>query len=474
VLLTHRNFHAQIVDAVASDTGSRSQRDAPIILPMYRSRAVWAHAGARRPAGPSASAARTSETPSALSEHDVPAFTGVATTFADLLEADDSEKDDLSTLYRAGQAGDKLPVHEALEERLGVSVSEGDALTETTALSRAVRASTLGDEPGSVGHTDSKIIDPETGEKRPASDLPGVGHVHDDITGLDGDGEPVITGRPLALVEQRDSGGSTTIARSRPAVARAKVLVADRRCMASDSAAVVGGGVMGTGIAQLLARTGSEVAVREINEELAAQAREQLVSGNFGLDDAVEGGYMTEDEKEAVLDRLTFTTDLEAAVADTDFVLEAVTEDLAVKGTVFRQLDDATDDQPLYSNTSGFSVTSLANAVSDPSRVAVMHFFNPVPVMNLVEIVRAEETADEVVALAEDLVDELDKTGIVVDDAPGNYGFVANRIYAAMRREAQRVVDEGVATEAQVDTAMEEGYNLPVGPFSLAGIGEEW
>jgi 3-hydroxybutyryl-CoA dehydrogenase len=244
--------------------------------------------------------------------------------------------------------------------------------------------------------------------------------------------------------------------------------------MASDSAAVVGGGVMGTGIAQLLARTGSEVAVREINEELADQAREQLVSGNFGLDDAVEGGYMTEDEKEAVLDRLTFTTDLEAAVADTDFVLEAVTEDLAVKGTVFRQLDDATDDQPLYSNTSGFSVTSLANAVSDPSRVAVMHFFNPVPVMNLVEIVRAEETADEVVALAEDLVDELDKTGIVVDDAPGNYGFVANRIYAAMRREAQQVVDEGVATEAQVDTAMEEGYNLPVGPFSLAGIGEEW
>jgi 3-hydroxybutyryl-CoA dehydrogenase len=252
------------------------------------------------------------------------------------------------------------------------------------------------------------------------------------------------------------------------------VLLAQDAGMAQGSAAVIGGGIMGTGIAQMLARNDYEVAVREINEELAAEAEEQLVSGNFGLDDAVEGGYMSEDEKQDVLDRLTFTTDLDEAVAGTDFVVEAVTEDLAIKGKVFRQLDEATDDQPLYSNTSGFAVTSLANAVSDPSRVAVMHFFNPVPVMSLVEIVKAEETADEVVELGEEIVEDLGKTGIVIDDAPGNYGFVANRIYAAMREEAQQVVDEGVATKEQVDTALEEGYNLPVGPFSLAGIGEEW
>lgn len=244
--------------------------------------------------------------------------------------------------------------------------------------------------------------------------------------------------------------------------------------MPNKAAAVVGGGVMGSGIAQMLARTGYDIRVREINEELAEAAEERLISGSYGLDDAVAGGYMSEEEKEETLDRLTFTTDLEAAVADTDFVLEAVTEDLAIKGSVFRDIDEVTDDQPLYSNTSGYSVTSIANAVSDPSRVAVLHFFNPVPIMSLVEIVKAPETDDDVVELAEDIVDELDKTGIVVNDAPGTYGFVANRAFGALRREAQKIVDEEIATPEQVDIALTEGYNLPVGPFSFAGIGEEW
>lgn len=244
--------------------------------------------------------------------------------------------------------------------------------------------------------------------------------------------------------------------------------------MAQEAVAVVGGGVMGTGVAQVLARSGYEVRVREIDEELAEAAADRLVSGNFGLEDAVEGGHLTESEMDAVRERVTFTTDLEAATAGTAFVLEAVTEDLAVKGRVFRDLDDVTDGQPLYSNTSGFSVASIANAVSDPSRVAVTHFFNPVPVMSLVEIVAAPETDEAVVERAEELVDELGKTSVTIDDAPGSYGFVANRCYAAMRREATRIVDEGIATEAQVDTALVEGYNLPVGPFSLRGIGEEW
>ncbi|ELY84351.1 3-hydroxybutyryl-CoA dehydrogenase [Natrinema altunense JCM 12890] len=170
--------------------------------------------------------------------------------------------------------------------------------------------------------------------------------------------------------------------------------------MAQKSAAVVGGGIMGAGIAQVLARSGYEVAVREITEELAAEARERVVSGNYGLDDAVEGGYLSEDEKAAVLERLTFTTDLDAATDGTDFTIEAVTEDLAIKGEVFRDLDSVTDDQPLYSNTSGFSVTTIANGVADPSRVAVTHFFNPVPIMSMVEIVRTPQTDAAVVARA--------------------------------------------------------------------------
>ncbi|QLK24822.1 3-hydroxyacyl-CoA dehydrogenase family protein [Natrinema zhouii] len=244
--------------------------------------------------------------------------------------------------------------------------------------------------------------------------------------------------------------------------------------MATQRAAVVGGGIMGAGIAQVLARNGYDVAVREINQELAEEARERLVSGSYGLEDAVEGGYLSEDEKSAVLERLTFTTDLDEATNGTDFVIEAVTEDLAIKGQVFRDLDAVTDDQPLYSNTSGFSVTSIANGVSDPSRVAVTHFFNPVPIMSMVEIVRAPQTDEAVVERAEELVDELGKTSVTIDDDPGSYGFIANRCHMAMREEAQRIVDEGIATEEQVDKALEEGYNLPAGPFSLRGIGEEW
>ncbi|APX96411.1 MULTISPECIES: 3-hydroxyacyl-CoA dehydrogenase family protein [Natronorubrum] len=244
--------------------------------------------------------------------------------------------------------------------------------------------------------------------------------------------------------------------------------------MSRDTAAVVGGGIMGAGIAQVLARNGYDVRVREINEELAEEARERVISGNYGLDDAVSGGYLSEEEKAETLERITFTTDLAAATDGTDFVIEAVTENLAIKGQVFRDLDEVTDDQPLYSNTSGFSVTAIANAVSDPSRVAVTHFFNPVPVMDMVEIVRAPETDDAVVERAEELIDELDKTRVTIDDAPGTYGFIANRCHAAMREEAQQIVDEGIATEDQVDKALEDGYNLPVGPFSLRGIGEEW
>ncbi|ELY45502.1 3-hydroxyacyl-CoA dehydrogenase family protein [Natronorubrum tibetense] len=244
--------------------------------------------------------------------------------------------------------------------------------------------------------------------------------------------------------------------------------------MAQEAAAVVGGGIMGAGIAQVLARNGYDVRVREINEELAAEAEERIVEGNYGLNDAVEGGYLSEAEKAETLERLTFTTDLEEATDGTEFVIEAVTEKLSIKGQVFRDLDAVTDDQPLYSNTSGFSVTSIANAVSDPSRVAVMHFFNPVPIMSMVEVVKAPETDEAVVERAEELVDELDKTRVTIDDDPGSYGFIANRCHAAMRAEAQKIVDEGIATEEQVDTALEEGYNLPVGPFSLRGIGEEW
>lgn len=241
-----------------------------------------------------------------------------------------------------------------------------------------------------------------------------------------------------------------------------------------SNVAVVGGGIMGSGIGQACLQRGLAVTIRDIDEEILADARERIEHGNYGLDRAVEGGHLTAEERADALDRLTLTTDLDEAVADCDLVIEAVSEDLALKGRVFRELDDSTEDVPLYSNTSGFSIAAIANAVEDPSRVCGAHFFNPAQVMSLCEVVRTPQTDEWVVETIEDLCETLGKTAVVIEDAPGEYGFVANRCFAALRREAQRIVDEGVATEEQVDTALVEGYNFPVGPFSLRGIGEEW
>ena len=241
-----------------------------------------------------------------------------------------------------------------------------------------------------------------------------------------------------------------------------------------ESVAVVGGGVMGTGIAQLLARNGCRVTIREVDESAADAAWDRLVSGSYGLEDAVAGGHLSEDDLEATLERVTVTTSLPAALEGTDIVVEAVDEDLALKGQVFRELDEHSETVPLFSNTSGFSVQAIANAVEDPGRVAVTHFFNPVPVMDLVEVVRGASTSAETLAAAEALAERMDRTAIVVEDDPTSYGFVANRCYGALRREAEAIVDAGIATPEQVDTALERGFNLPVGPFSLRGIGEEW
>ncbi len=242
-----------------------------------------------------------------------------------------------------------------------------------------------------------------------------------------------------------------------------------------DHVAVIGGGIMGGGIGQALLQYGYEVTIRDVDEEINNETRGRIISGNYGLDRAVEGGYLTEDEKADCLDRLSFTVDIDEAVAGTDMVIEAVPEDLLLKGRVFRQLDEATAaDVPLYSNTSGFPIAALANAVEDPSRVAGTHFFNPAQIMNLVEVVRTPETDDSVVDLAEAVFEDIDKTAIVCEDQPDEYGFVVNRAWGAMREEARKIVDEGIVSAEELNLAMREGRNLPVGPLEGAGIGEEW
>lgn len=232
---------------------------------------------------------------------------------------------------------------------------------------------------------------------------------------------------------------------------------------------------MGGGIGQALLQYGYEVTIRDIDEEINEATRDRIVTGNYGLNRAVEGGYLTEEEREDCLDRLEFTTEIDEAVAGTDMVIEAVPEDLMLKGRVFRQLDEATEEGvALYSNTSGFPIAALANAVEDPSRVAGAHFFNPAQIMNLVEVVRTDETAQEVVDLAEAVFEDADKTVVVCEDQQGEYGFVVNRAWGAMREEARKIVDEDVVSAEELNLAMREGRNLPVGPLEGAGIGEEW
>ena len=243
-----------------------------------------------------------------------------------------------------------------------------------------------------------------------------------------------------------------------------------------DNVTMIGGGIMGGGIGQTFLQHGYSVTINEVDKDVIQVTRERIRTGKYGLDRAVENGYISSEERADALDRLEFIhDDTGEAVEDADVVIEAVSEDLSLKGRVFRELDkETTADTPLLSNTSGFPIVSMANAVEDPSRVAGAHFFNPAQVMNLVEIIRTPQTDTEIISLTEELIEDIDKTPVVIEDTPKHYGFVNNRIYEAMRDEARKVVDEGVATKEEVNLIMREGRNLPIGPLEGGGIGEEY
>jgi 3-hydroxyacyl-CoA dehydrogenase len=232
---------------------------------------------------------------------------------------------------------------------------------------------------------------------------------------------------------------------------------------------VVGGGVMGAGIAQALAVGGCSVTVRDLNEELIEKARSTVTDGRYGLNRGVERGKTTREEADAALARLSFTTSL-ADLQNAHLIVEAVPEDLDLKKKVFSELDGiAGPSTILASNTSGLSIADIAVSVSDARRPSFigMHWFSPAPVMKLVEIVRAETTADETVQALETLCERIGKASIRVKDAPGRYGFVANRIYFAAVREAQKVLEEGVASVEDINKAMVYGFNWPVGPLAM-------
>jgi len=227
---------------------------------------------------------------------------------------------------------------------------------------------------------------------------------------------------------------------------------------------VVGSGTMGNGIAHVAARSGFKVILHDLGQRFLDQALSTIARN---LDREIAKGKISGDDKKLTLSRIVSTQD-SAPLAGTDFVIEAVTEDFETKAKVFQRLDTITrPDVILASNTSSISITKVASKTTRPDKVIGMHFMNPVPVMELVEIVRGLGTSDETCQATKELAQSLGKTPVEVNDFPG---FVSNRVLMPMINEAIYCVMEGVGGADAVDSVMKLGMNHPMGPLALADL----
>ena len=230
----------------------------------------------------------------------------------------------------------------------------------------------------------------------------------------------------------------------------------------SEIFGVIGAGTMGNGIAQVAARAGFDVVMRDVAQDFLARGMNAIEKG---LQHDVDKERLRADEKAAIIDRIRTTTDL-GALSDAFIVVEAVTEDLAVKTEVFRALDQITKPSAiLASNTSSISITKLGAVTNKPDKVIGMHFMNPVPVMKLVEVIRGAATSDETYETVRALSEKLGKTPLECQDYPG---FISNRVLMPMINEAVFALHEGVATRESIDGIMKLGMNHPMGPLALA------
>ncbi|MDU2673649.1 MAG: 3-hydroxybutyryl-CoA dehydrogenase [Clostridium sp.] len=227
---------------------------------------------------------------------------------------------------------------------------------------------------------------------------------------------------------------------------------------------VLGAGTMGAGIVQAFAQKGYEVIVRDIKDEFV----ERGIAGiNKGLSKQVAKGKMTKEVKEEILSRISGTTDMNLA-ADCDLVVEAAIENMKIKKEIFAELDKICKPEAiLASNTSSLSITEVASATSRADKVIGMHFFNPAPVMKLVEIIRGMATSQETFDAVKEASLAIGKEPVEVKEAPG---FVVNRILIPMINEASFILQEGIASVEDIDTAMKYGANHPMGPLALGDL----
>lgn len=226
---------------------------------------------------------------------------------------------------------------------------------------------------------------------------------------------------------------------------------------------VIGAGIMGNGIAQVLAMGGKQVILYDISEELLVKAMKTIEKSLTRL---VKAGQLTEQDSSAILANIAVTVNMQDAAKDADLIIEAVPEKLELKKEIFKQLDELVQKHTiLATNTSELSVTAIAAATKHPDRVLGMHWFNPPPIMKLIEIVRGIDTSEETIAAVRQLSHEVGKETVLVKDSQG---FVTTRALSAHLIESMRIYEEGIASKEDIDKAVKLGLNYPMGPFELA------
>jgi 3-hydroxybutyryl-CoA dehydrogenase len=235
---------------------------------------------------------------------------------------------------------------------------------------------------------------------------------------------------------------------------------------------VVGAGIMGGGIAQSAILAGFEVIVRDLTDEICEKAKNTIMNGRFGIKGAVEKGKTTQAEMDKALSLLNFTTKVED-LKDCDLIIEAIgggadgaIENKDMKLKVFKELDAILKKEGVIaSNTSKYTIADLAAVTNRKDRFIGMHLFSPANIMKLVEVIYTKDVTEGVIVLIEELSKSWGKTPVRVKDVPGDTGFIGNRVMGAARKEAMKIVEEGIATPEDVNTAMELGFRWPAGPL---------